>query len=789
MKTLQNRILTNFLPLIIIPALIIMMASLVIMEKQINESSELLLKNGINGIDEEFAFIEHRFIGSARSIADEADIVNMTELQDGNALLGVMPRIKTLIGASGIRVFNNEGLVLAGGDYSLTSESKKDIFKNIITQTIKGKDVVAIMRTPAGVAFTAFVQIRSKGKPVGVLEVSRMLDYELFAQMKAEFGIDIIIFNGELPQATTITKPGIFSDPNLKALIHEVNTRQIQITKEVTFGGLMYYVTVRPVKYEMEQIGAIVFAASGDKAYRERMILKIAALPAIAFLLLITFYISHRISSKIVEPIKKLCKVAQEISEGSLSVTVDIKSGDEVGVLADSFNRMINEIRKHEVNLNELVEEKTSELTNANAELLNEMIERKRAQAQKDLTMNLLQNVADNVPGAIYQFKLNPDGSCCFPYASAAFYDIYRIHPEEVKEDAAGVFTRLYPDYYYSFNTSIRKSATYWSRWHHEGRLLLEDGTIRWVLGSAMPKQEPDGSVTWQGFVMDVTERKLIEEQLVELNRTLGQRVKDGINEIVFQKQLLVQQSKMAAMGEMLGLIAHQWRQPLNAIGLNVQDLKDAYEFGELDAKSIDIIVNITMNQVNFMSKTIDDFRNFFKPSKMKQRFDVKKNIEEIILMFMHVFNKSNVDVSIMAADDTLLFTEGYPNEFKQVVLNILNNAKDAIISNRDKAAPPPPKRGKIEITIGSNEGRDKVIIKIRDSGGGIPETIIGKIFEPYYTTKGQEGTGLGLHMSKTIVETNMGGTLTVRNIREAPEGAEFTITLAVTGGGNEFTG
>ncbi|MBF0457321.1 MAG: HAMP domain-containing protein [Nitrospirae bacterium] len=759
------------------------------MERQISECFESLLTNGIRGVDEEFESIEHRFLNIARSIADEEEIVSMTGHQDGNALSGVMPRIKTLLGASSIGVFNLEGTMLAGGNFNVPSERKKDMYKDILAHVLKGKDVAAIMKSEKGVGFTAFTQIRAKEKPVGVLMVFRLLDYDLLVKMKAAFGIDIIVYNGALPQVTTITKSSVFTDPNLKAVIAEVNTRQRQITKEMKLGGLDYYAAVKPIKYEMEQIGVMVVAASGDKTYRERMILKIAALPSIAFLLLIAFYISRRVSLKIVGPIKQLCNVTREISEGSLSVIVDIKSGDEVGVLADSFNRMINEIRKHEDNLNELVEEKTSELTTTNAELLNEMIERKRVQAQKDLSMNLLQNIADNVPGAIYQFKLNLDGSCCFPYASAAFYDIYRIHPEEVREDASVVFTRLYPDYYYGFNSSIRKSVTDWKRWQHEGRLVLGDGTIRWVLGGAMPKQEPDGSVTWQGFVMDVTERKLIEEQLVELNRTLGQRVKDGINEIVYQKQLLVQQSKMAAMGEMLGLIAHQWRQPLNAIGLNVQDLKDAYDFGELDARAIDNIVDVTMNQVNFMSKTIDDFRNFFKPSKTKQRFDVKKNIEEIISMFSHVFNKNNVDVSIMAADEILLFTEGYPNEFKQVVLNILNNAKDAIVSNRDNAAPPPQKRGKIEITIGNNEGRDKVIIKIRDSGGGIPETIIGKILEPYYTTKGKEGTGLGLHMSKTIVETNMGGTLSVRNIMEAPEGAEFTITLAVTGGGDEFTG
>jgi nitrogen fixation/metabolism regulation signal transduction histidine kinase len=408
------------------------------------------------------------------------------------------------------------------------------------------------------------------------------------------------------------------------------------------------------MEFEKEQIGILVVAASGEKAYRERMALKIAALPFIVVLLLIAYYISRRVSLKVVGPIKSLCKVTQEISEGSTSVTADIESDDEVGVLADCFNKMIKELRRHQNHLNELVSERTRDLIRINNELETEV--------------------------------------------------------------------------------SIRIKT---------------------------------------------------EVKLQELNTHLEQRVEEGISKIIHQEQILVQQSKMAAMGEMIGMIAHQWRQPLNAIGVNVQDLKDTYAFGELDEKYIEQIVDTTMNQVNFMSKTIDDFRNFFVPSKRKLRFDVKSNIGELLSMFIQVFNKSDIDISIKAEPDTLLFTEGYPNEFKQVVLNIMNNSKDAIISKRNTGAPPPT-QGRIEIMIGNNKERDKIMISIRDNGGGIPANIIDNIFEPYYTTKEKEGTGLGLYMSKTIVETNMGGTLTVKN---AEEGAEFTMILGVTGGGDELTG
>ncbi len=263
--------------------------------------------------------------------------------------------------------------------------------------------------------------------------------------------------------------------------------------------------------------------------------------------------------------------------------------------------------------------------------------------------------------------------------------------------------------------------------------------------------------------------------ELNNLNRNLDERVRVAVENLRQQEYMLIQQSKMAAMGEMIGLIAHQWRQPLNAIGLNVQDLRDAYACGELNDKYMERAVDITMNQVSFMSKTIDDFRNFFMPSKKKVRFNVKSAVEELTSMIVQIFKNNDIDVSIKAERDTTLFTEGYPNEFKHVILNILNNSRDAITSKRDTGTT--PIQGQIEINIGNNREGDKIIISMRDNGGGIPEHIIDKIFEPYYTTKGKEGTGIGLYMSKTIIETNMGGTLTVRN---ADGGAELLISLGV---------
>ncbi|MBF0487694.1 MAG: PAS domain S-box protein [Nitrospirae bacterium] len=305
--------------------------------------------------------------------------------------------------------------------------------------------------------------------------------------------------------------------------------------------------------------------------------------------------------------------------------------------------------------------------------------------------------------------------------------------------------------------------------------ILQNSGEKTIYLSIKRPLYDADGKIYGLcGVSTDITERKIMEEQLRRLNDHLMELVDEETQKRRQQEQMLIQQSKMAAMGEMIGLIAHQWRQPLNAIGMVVQDIKEAYNYGELNEKYIQETVDTTMNQVYFMSKTIEDFKDFFKPSKKKVRFDVKTAIQELLSMFEQMFKKNDVDIFMRIAQDAVLITEGYPNEFKQVILNIMNNAKDAITSKRESGD---AIQGRIDINIINNVERNKIIISIKDNGGGIPEHIINNIFDPYYTTKGEKGTGIGLYMSKTIIETNMGGSLEVSNV---DGGAEFVIELGI---------
>jgi signal transduction histidine kinase len=264
------------------------------------------------------------------------------------------------------------------------------------------------------------------------------------------------------------------------------------------------------------------------------------------------------------------------------------------------------------------------------------------------------------------------------------------------------------------------------------------------------------------------TERDLAEKQLSiandDLRRETAERIL-AIEELREKEQLLIVQSRQAALGEMIGNIAHQWRQPLNALGLLIQDVQLFYEVGELNREFLDDHTRKSMDLIRHMSGTIDDFRNFFKPDKEKVTFKVHDEVVKTLSLMEGSLVGKQIAIEVVADDDPVV--SGFPNEYCQVLLNVLINAKDAF-AERGIAAP------RVVITIGMQEQR--AVVTIADNAGGIPEEIIGKVFDPYFTTKGpQAGTGVGLFMSKTIIEKNMGGFLTVRNV---DGGAEFRIEV-----------
>jgi len=245
-------------------------------------------------------------------------------------------------------------------------------------------------------------------------------------------------------------------------------------------------------------------------------------------------------------------------------------------------------------------------------------------------------------------------------------------------------------------------------------------------------------------------------KELHDLNGNLEHIVQEKTQENIKQLKAMQEQNKMASMGAMIGAIAHQWRQPLNEISIAIQSLKYEYEDGRVDAAFLQEFIEKNKEVIHFMSNTIDDFRSFYRVDKTKELFDAKEAINKTLSLQMAQL--INNDIAIFISGESFEIN-GYRNEFLQVVLNIINNAKDALLENKVKHA-------KIMIEL-----EDKSII-IKDNAGGMPEEILGRIFEPYFTTKDQgKGTGMGLYMSKMIIEENMNAKLSVRN---GVDGAEL---------------
>ena len=295
-------------------------------------------------------------------------------------------------------------------------------------------------------------------------------------------------------------------------------------------------------------------------------------------------------------------------------------------------------------------------------------------------------------------------------------------------------------------------------------RMIKKDGTIIWVRDVVTVIKDMDGRpVKLTGFILDVTDLYLV-------NTELETKVAEEVEKNRQREQIMLRQNRFLAVGEMLGFIAHQWRQPLNTLGLLIQDLADAYAHGEMDQTYLNATVHSSLNQVNYLSKTIDNFRSFFTIDQKKENFSVQESVENV--RYLTESRAKDSMIRIIASPIEEFRVTGYKNEFLQALTNLVTNAIEAI---ENKKLTDPELQGEIVISSACQNNAYCQIV-IRDNGGGIEEATMAKIFDPYFTTKFQDqGTGIGLYMSKIVIEKNMGGTLNVRNV---PEGCEFTVTL-----------
>jgi signal transduction histidine kinase len=247
----------------------------------------------------------------------------------------------------------------------------------------------------------------------------------------------------------------------------------------------------------------------------------------------------------------------------------------------------------------------------------------------------------------------------------------------------------------------------------------------------------------------------------------LRQRVKIEVEKNREKDIILIQQNRQAALGETLEHVVHQWKQPINTIGILIQYLGSYYAAGKLTDGIVRETVDKTMDLLEHMSQTAEVFRDYYKPEKEKKVFKIKESVEEALKFIEPAFRHQHIAVEIDADPD--LVGHGYPKEFAQALLIILTNARDIFKERRTE---------KPLLAIKTFVEAKRAVVTVTDNAGGIPERAIGKVFDLYFTTKeATGGTGIGLYMAKSIIEKHMKGSLSVTNV---DGGAQFRLEISI---------
>ncbi|MFA6192217.1 MAG: ATP-binding protein [Sulfurimonas sp.] len=463
----------------------------------------------------------------------------------------------------------------------------------------------------------------------------------------------------------------------------------------------------------------------------------LAILISIGFSLIITVTTIRGI----MVPIRQLIGLTQEINDGNVILSNNIimqkiaRREDEIGLLFNSFTRLMEHLLLPYENIaqnNQPLVDKTDEV----------------------------KRLLDSFDKYIIASKTDVNG--IITYVSQAFQDASGYTREELIGKSQNIvrYQDMPEEIFNDMWTTIKSGNT----WTGEIKNRTKGGDFYWIKTTVSSDIDSEGNIVgYKAISENITSAKAYEN----LSKTLEDRVLQEITKNNEKTVCMLQQSRFAQMGEMISMIAHQWRQPLASISavsgtLFLDVVTDNYNKDFFEER-----LNAISELSQHLSQTIDDFRDFFKKDKIIE----KANLSDIVNSCLQIIDSSlknkNINVAININEN--FFIESYLNELKQVILNIFKNAEDALMEKRNEEAC---------IWLSGYQKESNAYIVIEDNAGGVPENIISKVFDPYFTSKTKkDGTGLGLYMSKIIIEEHCGGILTLNNTKE---GACFTIILPI---------
>jgi len=435
----------------------------------------------------------------------------------------------------------------------------------------------------------------------------------------------------------------------------------------------------------------------------------------------------------------------------------------------------------------------SQELRVLNKKLMNQIEDNEKTKQYLKQSQERLQYAVEGAEDGIWDLNLVDEIIYISPqYGEILGYDRSKINSHE------DLVSLIHPDdkdnYMEEFNKHLSGSSHVFSC---EYRMRKADNEWIWMSDRGrIVENKGEKPTRICGINRNISGQKQLEDRLTQYTNELEYKtnalknLNDNLKDMIYKEtekrkmheEMLLQQTKIASMGEMVAAIAHQWRQPLSTISLLVQDIKDAYDYEELDENYINDIIRKCLGQIDNMSFTIEDFRKYFQSTTDKIKFDLRPAIVDTVKLMESQYKLSNIVFTFRAkigeeeiryvqfneldfSDSPDMSIMGYPNEFKQVLLNIFDNARDAIKERRLREYNEGI-AGFINIVIEMNE--DRLIVHISNNGLHIPEEILPNIFDPYFTTKDKNvNKGVGLYMSMIIVEDKMDGKIGVDNTDE----------------------